>query len=36
MTLSTFRDTNKGILFGVNLVPVKLGTVRVGDQVEFI
>jgi uncharacterized protein YcbX len=35
MTLSTFRDTNKGILFGVNLVPVKLGTVRVGDQVEF-
>ncbi len=35
-TLSTFRDTDKGILFGVNLVPVKLGTVRLGDRVEFL
>jgi hypothetical protein len=34
-TLSTFRDTDKGILFGVNLVPVKHGTVRLGDRVEF-
>jgi hypothetical protein len=34
-TLSTFRHTDKGILFGVNLVPVKLGSVRLGDRVEF-
>ncbi len=34
-TLSSFRETDKGILFGVNLVPVKLGTVRVGDRVEL-
>jgi uncharacterized protein YcbX len=34
-TLSTFRGSDKGILFGVNLVPVKLGTVRLGDKVSF-
>jgi uncharacterized protein YcbX len=34
-TLATFRETDKGILFGVNLVPVKLGTVRVGDKVNL-
>jgi uncharacterized protein len=34
-TLSTFRDGEKGILFGVNLVPVKLGRVRVGDKLAF-
>ncbi|MEI6737093.1 MAG: MOSC N-terminal beta barrel domain-containing protein [Pseudomonadota bacterium] len=34
-TLSTFRNTDKGILFGVNLVPVKLGTVQVGDSVKL-
>jgi uncharacterized protein YcbX len=33
-TLSTFRDSEKGILFGVNLVPVKLGMIRVGDKVS--
>ncbi len=32
-TLGTFRNTDSGILFGVNLVPVKLGKVRVGDVV---
>ena len=32
-TLATFRETGKGILFGVNLVPVKLGKVQVGDRV---
>ena len=32
-TLSTFRGGDKGILFGVNLVPVKLGTVKLGDSV---
>ncbi len=34
-TLSTFRESDKGILFGVNLVPVKLGRVTVGDAVKF-
>ena len=34
-TLSSFRDTNKGILFGVNLVPVKLGKVTLGDLVTL-
>ena len=34
-TLSSFRNTDKGILFGVNLVPVKLGRVRVGDTLSF-
>ena len=34
-TLATFRETDKGILFGVNLVPVKLGTVQVGDEVKI-
>jgi uncharacterized protein len=34
-TLSTFRDSAKGILFGANLVPVKLGEVRVGDAVAL-
>lgn len=34
-TLSSFRSTDKGILFGVNLVPVKLGKVRIGDTLSF-
>jgi uncharacterized protein len=33
-TLSTFRDSANGILFGVNLVPVIAGTINVGDVVE--
>ncbi len=32
-TLSGFRDTDLGTLFGVNLVPVQLGTVKLGDRV---
>lgn len=32
-TLSTFRDSEKGILFGINLVPSTLGTVERGDVV---
>ncbi len=35
-TLSTFRDNGKGIMFGVNLVPVKLGRVAVGDVLTFL
>lgn len=34
-TLSSFRNTDKGILFGVNLVPVKLGKVHIGDTLSF-
>jgi uncharacterized protein len=30
-TLSTFRESALGILFGINLVPVKLGRVEKGD-----
>jgi hypothetical protein len=33
-TLSTYRNTDKGVLFGMNLVPVKLGTVRIGDTLH--
>lgn len=32
-TLSGFRDTDLGTLFGINLVPVKLGAVKIGDKV---
>ena len=34
-TLGTYRDTPDGPIFGMNLVPVKLGTVRVGDAVTL-
>ena len=34
-TLSTFRHTDKGVLFGVNLVPVTLGLVSIGDTLIF-
>ncbi len=34
-TLGTYRDTENGVVFGMNLVPVKLGTVRVGDAVTL-
>ncbi len=34
-TLGTFRNTAKGILFGVNLVPIKLGGVRLGDAITL-
>jgi uncharacterized protein YcbX len=35
-TLSTFRDSGEfGVMFGMNLVTVKEGKVRVGDMVEL-
>ena len=34
-TLATYRDSPNGVLFGMNLIPVRLGTVRVGDAVVF-
>jgi hypothetical protein len=34
-TLATFRDSAFGIRFGMNLVTLKEGTVRVGDAVEL-
>lgn len=34
-TLSTFRDSSFGVLFGMNLVPVTLGRIRVGDTVTL-
>ena len=35
-TLATFRDSAKGVRFGMNLLTTKLGTIRVGDSVNFI
>ena len=35
-TLGTYRETPDGAMFGMNLVPVKLATVRVGDEVTFV
>lgn len=32
-TLATYRDSPGGVLFGMNLIPIRLGTVRVGDVV---
>ncbi len=32
-TLATYRDSPKGIMFGVNLIPVGGGSMRVGDTV---
>ena len=34
-TLATYRDSTNGVMFGMNLIPVKLGTVRVGDLVTY-
>jgi uncharacterized protein len=34
-TLATFRDSPKGVRFGMNLLNTKLGTIRVGDNVIF-
>jgi uncharacterized protein YcbX len=34
-TLATYRDSPNGVMFGMNLIPVKLGTVRVGDVVRL-
>ena len=34
-TLATYRDSANGVMFGMNLIPVTLGTVRVGDAVSL-
>ena len=34
-TLATYRDSEFGVRFGMNLVTVREGTIRVGDTVEF-
>ncbi len=34
-TLGTYRDTPNGVIFGMNLVPVKLASVKVGDAVTL-
>ena len=35
-TLSTYRDTPKGPIFGQNLIATKLGEIRVGSTVEIL
>ena len=35
-TLATFRQNGKGLMFGVNLVPVRLGKINVGDMLETV
>lgn len=35
-TLTTYRDTPKGVVFGQNLIAAKLAPVRVGDTVEVL
>ncbi len=34
-TLATYRDSANGVMFGMNLIPVKLGSVKVGDRVAL-
>ena len=34
-TLATYRDSANGVMFGMNLIPVTLGTVRIGDGVTL-
>ena len=34
-TLATYRNSPNGVMFGMNLIPVKLATVRVGDAVTL-
>lgn len=34
-TLTTYRQSPTGVMFGMNLIPVTLGTVRLGDPVSF-
>ncbi len=34
-TLATYRDSANGVMFGMNLIPVTLGTVAVGDGVTL-
>lgn len=35
-TLATYRDSPNGVRFGMNLLPVKLGTVRTGDSLRLL
>jgi len=35
-TLTTYRRTPGGVTFGQNLIPRKLGTIRVGDSIEVL
>lgn len=35
-TLATFRRSDRGVLFGQNAIPRRLGTVRVGDPVAVL
>jgi uncharacterized protein YcbX len=34
-TLATYRDSPSGVKFGMNLVTLREGTIRVGDAVEL-
>ena len=34
-TLGRYRDSPDGVMFGMNLIPVRLGTVKVGDAVTL-
>ena len=34
-TLSQYRDSANGVMFGMNLIPVRLATVRIGDIVTL-
>ena len=34
-TLASYRDSANGVMFGMNLIPVKLGTVHLGDAVKL-
>ena len=35
-TLAKYRDSPNGVRFGMNLLPVKLGTVQVGDSLQLL
>jgi uncharacterized protein YcbX len=35
-TLTTYRRSPDGVTFGQNLIPRRLGTLRVGDAVEVL
>ena len=35
-TLKGFRASREGVMFGQNLIPRRLGTVRVGDSIEVL
>ncbi len=36
LTLATYRDSPNGVRFGMNLLPVKLGTVRTSDSLRLL